>query len=105
MTEETKKEESKPVVKKERIDDNNIFVGEKPIYLYCKAANTILNKFPTAVIKTRGSFITKAVNIGEISKREYGIVIKDIKTDSQKFTNKEGKEIVVSSIEITIAKK
>jgi len=101
MTTEEIKQEPKP----ERKDDNNVFVGEKPIYLYVKAVSTILNKFPTAVVKTRGNFITKAVNIGEIAKREYGAVIKEVKTDSQKFKNKEGKDIVVSSIEITLAKK
>ena len=107
MTEETKKIEElkKEEVKKERLDDNAVYVGDKPIYLYCKAVNTILGKFPNCVIKTRGSFITKAVNIGEIAKREYNAKITGITTDSQKFTNKEGKEIVVSSIDITVAKK
>jgi len=89
----------------EKKDDNTVFVGEKPIYLYCKAVSTILGKLNKCIVKTRGSFITKAVNIGEIAKREYGAVITEIKTDSQKFTNKETKEIVVSSIEITLAKK
>ena len=92
-------------VKKEKKDDNVVFVGDKPIYLYCKAIDMVIKRFPSAVIKTRGSFITKAVNIAEIAKREYGAVIKEIKTDSQKFTNKENKEVTVSTIEITIAKK
>lgn len=89
----------------EKKEDNIVFVGEKPIYLYCKAVKTIVDKFPTAIVKTRGSFISKAVNIAEIAKREYGAVIKEIKTDSQKFKNKEGKEITVSSIDIVLAKK
>ncbi len=60
------------------------------------------------VIKARGKFISRAVDIAEVSAKRFlenQIGIKDIKIDSEQFESKEGKTIRVSTIEITLEKK
>jgi len=60
------------------------------------------------VVKARGKFISRAVDIAEVASKRFlesTIEVKDIKIDSEEFTNKEGKQVRVSTIEITLAKK
>ena len=61
------------------------------------------------IVKARGKFISRAVDVAEVSRRRFledqNIEVKDIKIDSEEFENKEGKKINVSTIEITLAKK
>ena len=60
------------------------------------------------IIKARGKFISRAVDIAEVVKKRFlkdqNIKIKDIKIDSEEFENKEGRKINVSTIEITLKK-
>ncbi len=63
---------------------------------------------PEVVIKARGKFIARGVDIAEVvTKRflESQIEVKDIKIDSEDFENKEGRQVRVSSIELTLGKK
>lgn len=60
------------------------------------------------VIKSRGKFISRAVDIAEVSSKRFlenTVEVKDIKIDSEEFENKEGKTIRVSTLEITLIKK
>lgn len=95
------------MTEKTKIEDNVILVGDKPLFTYCNAVKVVLSKHPTVLIKTRGKFISQAVNISEISKRQLGLVeiVGSMKTGSQPFTNQEGKEITVSTFEVALAKK
>lgn len=59
-------------------------------------------------IKARGKFITKAVDVAEAASKRFlqnNVLIRDIKVDSEEFTNKEGKNIRVSTIELILARK
>ena len=59
------------------------------------------------VIKGRGKFITRCVDIAEVSTKRFlenKIAVKDIKINSEEFENKEGKLVRVSTIEITLVK-
>jgi DNA-binding protein len=59
------------------------------------------------MIKARGKFIARAVDVAEVSAKRFldnKINVKGIKIDSEEFENKEGKQVRVSSIEITLAK-
>jgi len=59
------------------------------------------------VIKARGKFIARAVDISEVSSKRFlegNIEVKNIKIDSEEFENKEGKQVRVSCIEITLGK-
>ena len=96
---------------KGKADDNVIFVGNKPFMNYVTG---VVMQFTTkgskeVTVKARGKFISRAVDIAEVaSKRflkEQDIAVKDIKIDSEMFKNKEGKDVNVSTIEITLAKK
>lgn len=59
-------------------------------------------------VKARGKFISRAVDIAEVASKRFlenKIEIKNIKVDSEEFENKEGKNVRVSTIEITLGKK
>ena len=63
---------------------------------------------PEVVIKARGKFISRAVDIAEVATKRFledSVKIKDIKVDSEEFENKEGKQVRVSTIEISLGKK
>ncbi|MBW2979744.1 DNA-binding protein Alba [Candidatus Woesearchaeota archaeon] len=91
-------------------EENTIFVGGKPFMNYVTG---VVMQFTTkganeVVIKARGKFISRAVDVAEVASKRFlegQVGIKDIKIDSEEFTNKEGKQVRVSTIEITLAKK
>lgn len=59
------------------------------------------------VVKARGKFISRAVDVSEVAAKRFldaQVGIKNVKIDSEEFTNKEGKQVRVSSIEITLGK-
>jgi archaea-specific DNA-binding protein len=89
--------------------DNSIFVGNKPFMNYVTA---VVVQFTTksaskVIIKARGKFISKAVDIAEVAAKRFldNVVESNVEINSEEFKNDEGKDIRVSSIEITLAKK
>ena len=90
--------------------DNVIFVGSKPFMNYVTG---VVMQFTTqgaseVIIKARGKFIAKAVDIEEVASKRFlenQIEITDVKLDSEEFKNKEGKQVRVSTIEIYLKKK
>jgi len=89
--------------------DNSIFVGSKPFMNY---VTSVVMQFTTkdakdVIVKARGKFISRAVDIAEVASKRFlkdQISIKDIKIDSEEFENKEGKQVRVSTIEIVLSK-
>lgn len=87
--------------------DNSIFVGGKPFMNYVTG---IVMQFTTkdakeVIIKARGKFISRAVDIAEVTTKRFlkdQVKVKDISIDSEDFKNKEGRDIRVSTIEITV---
>lgn len=60
------------------------------------------------IVKARGKFISRAVDIAEVTTKRFlkdQLVLKEMKIDSEEFQNKEGKQVRVSTIEITLSKK
>ena len=60
------------------------------------------------VIKARGKFISRCVDVAEVAAKRFlenSVQVEGIKIDSEEFQNKEGRDIRVSSIEITLKKK
>ena len=91
-------------------EDNSIFVGGKPFMNYVTGVvmQFTTKNAPEIVIKARGKFISRAVDIAEVTSKRFlenSIEVKNIKIDSEGFQNKEGKDVRVSVIEITLAKK
>jgi archaea-specific DNA-binding protein len=92
------------------VQDNSIFIGNKPFMNYVTG---VVMQFTTkgaleVIIKARGKFISRAVDVAEVSGKRFldnTISVKDIQIDSEEFQNKEGKQVRVSNIEITLAKK
>ncbi len=89
--------------------DNMIFVGNKPFMNY---VTSVVMQFTTknaesVVVKARGKFISRAVDVAEVAAKRFlkeQVKIDDITIDSEEFENKEGRQVRVSTIEITLAK-
>ncbi len=91
-------------------EDNNIFIGGKPFMNYVTG---VVMQFTTkgageVIVKARGKFISRAVDVAEVAAKRFledQVEVRGIKIDSEEFENKEGKQVRVSSIEITLGKK
>ena len=99
---------------RENINDENdktIFVGSKPLMNYVTGVVmqfTTLNR-PEVIVKARGKFITKAVDITQVAVKKLlmgaNVVVDKTEIGSEEFTNKEGRLVRVSTIEIFLGKK
>ena len=92
-------------------NDKTIFVGSKPLMNYVTGVVmqfTTLNR-PEVIVKARGKFITKAVDITQVAVKKLlvgaNVVVDKIEIGSEEFTNKEGRLVRVSTIEIYLGKK
>lgn len=103
---ETPARDAKP----ENKQSNIIFVGNKPLMNYVTGIVMQFTKknAETVVIKARGKFISKAVDIAEVARRrfltEHNVHAHAITVGTEEY-NKDGKKISVSTIDITLAKK
>lgn len=90
--------------------DHVILVGGKPFMNYVTG---VVMQFTTenadqVVVKARGKFISKAVDIAEVVRKRFldeKIDLHNIAIDSQEFRNEEGRQVRVSTIEISLLKK
>jgi DNA-binding protein len=116
MTEQEQKEqknsehELKQESKKFKEDTNIIYIGEKPFMNYVTG---VVTQFKTkaqreVIIKARGKFISRAVDVAEVSAKKFlkeeKIKVKNISINSEEFENKEGKKVNVSAIDIVLEK-
>ncbi len=91
-------------------DDNSVYIGNKPFMNYVTG---VVVQFTSkgadeVVIKGRGKFISRAVDVAEVVTKRFlegQAEVEDIEIGSEEFTNDEGKDIRVSTIEITLTKK
>lgn len=88
---------------------DSVLISDKPIMNYVTAAvmQFTQQKAPRVIIKARGKFISRAVDVAEIvTKRFYKeSKITQIATDSVDYTDpKTKRNIRVSTIEITLTK-
>jgi archaea-specific DNA-binding protein len=94
---------------KPKTEDNIIFIGSKPFMNYVTSVVVqFTNKnSPDVIIKARGKFISKAVDVSEVARKrflkEHNISVKDIKIDTEEY-EKEGRKINVSTIDISLTK-
>ena len=90
-------------------NDHSIFIGGKPFMNYVTA---VVMQFTTqgankVVIRSRGKFISKAVDIAEVVKNRFlngQVIIENLTTNSEEFENKEGKRVRVSTLDIMMSK-
>lgn len=91
-------------------NDHSVFIGNKPFMNYVTG---VVMQFTTknakeVILKARGKFINRAVDVAEIVRKRFledQVTLKEINIDSEEFENKEGRQVRVSTIEITLAKK
>ena len=91
-------------------NEHTIFVGSKPFMNYVTG---VVMQFTTqnasqVVVKARGKFISKAVDIAEVASKRFldgQVEIGKIATSSEEFKNKEGRQVRVSTIELNMLKK
>ncbi len=86
-----------------------IYVGGKPFMNYVTA---VVMQFTTqgankVTIKSRGKFISRAVDVAEVVKSRFmkdQVKIGEIVTGSEEFENKEGRKVRVSILEVSLVK-
>ena len=91
------------------MNDNCVFIGGKPFMNYVTG---VVMQFTTkdaddVIIKARGKFISRAVDVAEVTAKRFmnnSVSVSDIKIDSEGFKNDEGRDVRVSTIEITLSK-
>ena len=91
-------------------EDNTVFIGSKSFMNYVTGVvmQFTTKNAPEVLVKARGKFISRAVDVAEVTTKRFltnQIQINNIKIDSEEFKNKEGKQVRVSTIEISLAKK
>jgi DNA-binding protein len=90
-------------------DDNSIFIGDKPFMNYVTG---VVMQFTTqqaseVIVKARGKFISRAVDVAEVAAKRFlenVVSVNDIRINSEEFTNNEGRNVRVSTIEISLKK-
>lgn len=96
--------------KESRERSNVVYVGSKPFMNYVTSVvmNFTVQNASEVIVKARGRFISRAVDIVEVARKRFldnALDLGNIKLDSEDFKNREGRDIRVSSIEITLKKK
>ena len=91
------------------MNDNSVFIGNKPFMNYVTGVvmQFTARNADDVVIKARGKFISRAVDVAEVAAKRFmenSIAVKDIKIDSEGFKSDEGRDVRVSTIEITLSK-
>ncbi|MAG27169.1 DNA-binding protein [Candidatus Pacearchaeota archaeon] len=107
MAEENKTLDLNPG-KEQKGENNIVFVGSKPLINYIRSVTIQFKRENSqeVVIKSRGKFISKAVDIAEVARRnleDLKIAVKDIKINSESFQTAE-KKTNISTMDITLAK-
>jgi DNA-binding protein Alba len=88
-------------------DSNVVFIGGKPFGNYLTAVGMQVNRSETIIIKSRGKYTARAIDVALTAARLNNLEVKDIKIDTETFQpKKEGeRETSVSTIELTLIKK
>lgn len=90
------------------IKESSILIGSKPFINYVTGIIMQFNKgIGKTTIKARGKFISKCVDVAEIARKKFPeekVSVQNVSIGSEKFENKEGKMVNVSTIEIILVK-
>ncbi|MBI4440128.1 DNA-binding protein Alba [Candidatus Woesearchaeota archaeon] len=91
-------------------EDNSIFIGGKPFMNYVTGVvmQFTTKDAPEVIVKARGKFISRAVDVSEVASKRFldgAVGVNSIKIDSEEFQNSLGKNVRVSTIEITLGRK
>lgn len=89
-------------------EDNVVFIGSKPLVNYIRGVMTQFKNqgADEVILRSRGKFISKAVDVAEVSKRtlaEQGINVKAINIASESF-EVAGKKMNLSTMDIVLGR-
>jgi DNA-binding protein len=102
-----KTEEVKEVKETKRMDDNVVYVGQKPTMSYVLAVMTQFSgNLKEVHLKARGRSISRAVDVAEIVKNRFlqDVKVNDIEIGTEEREVEEGNKINVSTIDIKLNK-
>ncbi len=89
-------------------DGATVYIGQKPTMTYVFQVVTQLNAaVGPVVVKARGNAIGKAVDVVEVVRRRFlegQVDVGPISIDTERLTNREGREANVSSIAIRLTR-
>ena len=93
------------MAKKEKGQENSVFIGRRPTMNYVMAVMMILNKGEECTVKARGRAISHAVDVCEILRNRFlkGAEYKEIRIATEQLKGEDDRENNVSSIEIVVA--
>jgi len=102
-----KAEEVKEVKETKRMDDNVVYVGQKPTMSYVLAVITqFTGGLKEVHLKARGRSISRAVDVAEIVKNRFleDVKVNDIEIGTEEREVEGGNKINVSTIDIKMLK-
>jgi DNA-binding protein len=102
-----KAEEVKEVKETKRMDDNVVYVGQKPTMSYVLAVITqFTGGLKEVHLKARGRSISRAVDVAEIVRNRFleDVKVNDIDIGTEEREVEEGNKINVSTIDIKLLK-
>ena len=87
--------------------NNIVYIGKKPLTTYCMAVLQTLNVFESVKLVARGSAISRAVDVAEVTRNRYlvDVDVQSIEIDTEKLEGMNGVSRNVSSIVIELARK
>jgi DNA-binding protein len=93
------------MAKKEKGQENAVFIGRRPTMNYVMAVMMVLNKGEECTVKARGRAISHAVDVCEILKNRFlkGAEYKEIRIATEQIKGEDERDNNVSSIEIVVS--
>lgn len=88
------------------MEENTIFIGNKPVMNYVLAVVTQFNEYDTVTLRARGKAISRAVDTAEIVRNSFvqEADVADIQISTEEVENYNNEKTNVSIIEILIEK-
>ena len=86
--------------------ENVVYIGSKPVMNYCLAVLTSLNEGSRVALKARGSAISTAVDVAEVTKNRFmeNLTVENIEIGTEELESLEGRMRNVSTITIVLKK-
>jgi DNA-binding protein len=84
--------------------ENIVFIGRKPILNYCTAVLEVLRNSDTVTMKARGTAISTAVDVAEVTRSRFlsNLKVDSIEIGTEELTNEDGRPRNVSTMTIVM---
>jgi DNA-binding protein len=87
-------------------DENIVYIGTKPVMVYCTAVlQSLRNEGSMVTLKARGRSISTAVDVVEVTKNRFmDLTVENIEIGTEALENQDGQMRNVSTIAIVLKK-